>query len=339
MKLRDRPHPDPLSLLVKVWPPMLATLSDEESVDPAKHVFEVKYDGFRALAGISNGKVTLQSRNGLDLSTRFPAVFRSLRKLAVSEAVLDGKIVALDEHGIASFQKLQNESSATKYFVFDLLWLDGEDLRARPLEERRDLLESVLANVADLPIALAERVSGGVHQILEAVHDRGGEGLIAKRKGSRYTGRRGREWLKVKVVRGQELAILGFTPISSGESMIGALHVGYREGGDWKWAGKVGTGYSDELRGALFRTLSRTKVAQSVASNAPRTRDTVWVRPTLVAQVAFTEWTDDGRLRHPVFHGLRADKSPDEVIRERPSTGSARAPRNHRAARAAKRRH
>ena len=325
----------PMSLLLNVWPPMLASSSDEESVAPADHLLEVKYDGFRVLAAISNGKVTLQSRNGLDLSVRFPEIFRALHSLPASEAVLDGEVVALDEKGVASFQQLQNGDAGTKYFVFDLLWLDGEDLRARPLEERRDLLESVLANPelleralagtpwarrkkggAKLPIELAERVTGDLADVLEQVKRHGGEGLIAKKRGSRYRGGRVNEWLKIKVVRGQELAVIGFTPISSGERMIGALHVGYRENGEWKWAGKVGTGYTDRLRATLYRTLSRTKREKPVADDAPKARDAVWVTPSLVAQVAFAEWTSDGKLRHPVFHGLRDDKKPTEVVRE-----------------------
>ena len=339
-KTLDAAHPDPMKLLLAVWPPMLATLSKARIADPAKHVFEVKYDGFRALAGISNGKVTLQSRNGLDLSVRFPEVFRALHRLAVAEAVLDGEIVALDEKGVASFQRLQNAASATKYFVFDVLWLDGEDLRARPLEERRDLLESVLANPgllakalkgtawsrakpkeeSALPIALAERVEGEIDEALADLKRRGGEGLIAKRRGSRYAGGRARDWQKLKVSHAQELAVLGFVPISNGANAIGALHVGYREGSRWRYAGKVGTGFTDPSRRALWTELKAHAIAKPVAADAPRARDAVWVEPTLVAQLTFAEWTDTGMLRHPVFHGLRPDKSPTETERPRTPT-------------------
>lgn len=329
-KTMEAPHPDPLKLLLRVWPPMLATLSTEEQIARRKQdfVLERKYDGYRALAAISGGRVSLQSRNGLDLSPRFPALFRALGELEVAEAVLDGEVVAFDARGRESFQKLQNEGDDVVWMVFDLLWLDGEDLRTRPLEDRRDLLESVLGSVVDgwrrttthraLPIQLAERFDVPLHEALASARKRGEEGVIAKRRGSRYAGGRAREWLKAKVLGAQELAVVGYTPISSGESMIGALHLGYRDGTQWRWAGKVGTGFTDALRRDLFRVLSGDRIDKSVATGAPRSRNDVWVRPRLVAQIAFGEWTRDGHLRHPRFQGLRDDKSPEEITREAP---------------------
>lgn len=330
-KTRDAPRTDPLKLLLKVWPPMLATLSDEGAIrKPEEWLLEHKYDGFRALAALSGGKVSLQSRNGLDLSARFPSIAKALSNVTVPEAVLDGEIVALDAHGVGKFQELQQSGSDSRvrassggapnprlrYFAFDLLWLDGEDLRERPVEERRDLLASVLAN-EDPPIVLAERVEEPLDEALESAREAGTEGLIAKRRGSRYSPDRSRDWLKLKVHAAQEFAIVGFSPISNGRHAIGALHLALWDGKALRWSGKVGTGFTDEVRRDLWRTLSKERVEKSAALGAPRARDAVWVEPRLVAQVEFTEWTADGKVRHPSFQGLREDKTVRECVREK----------------------
>ena len=327
------PHPDPLELLVKVWPPMRATLSAASEVEDRGWVYEVKYDGFRALAGLSAGRVALQSRNGLDLAGRFPEVARALGTVKVPEAVNDGEVVVVDAKGRSSFQSLQGGHERLRFVAFDLLWLDGEDLRRRPLEERRDLLESVLANAAP-PLVLSERVSGTVEQALEKARKRGLEGLLAKRCGSAYEGRRSKAWRKLKLQAGQELAILGFTPITTGGRELGALLVGYREDGRWKYAGKVGTGFSAKLRTELWKRLWADRIEEPVDPRAKH-KGAIWVEPRLVAQVAFTEWTEDGKLRHPSFLGLREDKSPEEIRREEPAPAARRraAPRREAARR------
>lgn len=309
------PHPTPIDLLLRVWPPMLATLATEDEVGP-DHRLEVKYDGFRALAGLSGGKASLQSRNGLDLGGRFPAVAAALGRVVVGEAVLDGEIVAAGEGGSA-FEALHAASSAVTYAVFDLLWLDGDDLRARPIEERRELLESLLAG-APAALQVAEEVPGPIAAAMARARREGWEGVIAKRRGSPYEGRRSRAWLKVKVGAGQELAVVGYTPIKNGERAIGALLLAVREGRRFVYAGKVGTGYTDALRRELFRALEPDRTDAPPVEGAPRMRDARWVRPRLVAEVGFTEWTSDGRLRHPSFKGLRPDKRPEECVRERP---------------------
>lgn len=313
-------HPDPLSLLVKVWPPMKAVLSEAQSVADADAVFEVKYDGYRALAAISGGRTALQSRNALDLSQQFPRVVKGLREIVTAEAVLDGEIVALDDEGNGRFQLLQRGEGELRYVVFDLLWLDGEDLRGRPLEERRDLLESLLANV-DPPVQISERVPGTLEAALVEVRRRGLEGVIAKRRGSPYrSGVRHPDWSKVKVLLAQELAIVGFTPITTGAPAIGALRLAYRQGREWRYAGKVGTGFTDRMRRELWERLSKDVVTDrsAIPRDAPKSRDTRWVKPRLVAQIAFQEWTDDGMVRHPRFQGLREDKKPEEIVREVP---------------------
>jgi bifunctional non-homologous end joining protein LigD len=313
----------PDALLEKVWPPMLARLSTPEEAAEAPHVFEVKYDGFRALAAISGGKVRMQSRNAIDLAPRFPALVQALTKLKVREAVLDAEVVALDPKGRSRFQLLQNareDASVEQRFVaFDLLWLDGEDLRDRPLEERRELLERVMAGV-QLPLQLAERIDLPQDKALAEARRRGWEGLIAKRLGSTYTGSRSSDWLKLKVLAGQEVALLGYLPITNGKPQIGSLILGVHAPDGFHEVGKVGTGFDTKTRTRLKQLLDKDRVRAPAAPDARPWKDAVWVKPRLVANVNFTEWTEDGRLRHPVFQGLRDDKSPEEVVRERPST-------------------
>ena len=310
-------HAAPDKLLERVFPPMLATLVDAPPEPEGDWLYEVKYDGYRALAGISRREVALWTRNALDLGARFPAVARALGRLAVGEAVVDGEIVVLDAQGASRFQLLQEGSQDALFFAFDLLWLDGQDLRARPIEERRDLLASVMSNVP-APLRLAERVEGSVADALARMEREGQEGLIAKRRHSLYVGARSRDWLKLKVQKSQEVAIIGFTPSTASDKLIGALLLGVMKSGQLAFAGKVGTGFTQAQRAELKRELNKLKVAVSPAKDAPRLRDATWVEPKLVAQVRFTEWTTDGKLRHPAFLGLRDDKGPGETQPETP---------------------
>ncbi|MFL5322317.1 MAG: DNA ligase D [Myxococcaceae bacterium] len=325
-KLLGRPHASPEVLLQRVWPPMKATLSTPDSAEGDEFVFEVKYDGYRALAAIVNGKLAFQSRNALDFESRFPEIARALKRMRIGEVVLDGEVVAVDRSGRSNFQSIQSGDSEHRFYVFDLLWLDGEDLRKRPLEDRRDLLESVLSNIAP-PIMLAERVEGHVEQAMAQAKEANLEGVIAKRKGSIYEPKRSPEWLKLKLHQAQEFVIVGYTPISNGANEIGALLVGVREGKDYVFAGKVGTGFSSKLRKELRKKLDAIAVDSQQVKGAPRYRDAIWVEPRYVAQLEFTEWTRDGKLRHPSFQGLRDDKDPSQVVREIPEeVGHRKAP-------------
>lgn len=325
-------HPDPETLLARVFPPMQATLVDAPPGDEAAWLSEVKYDGFRVLCALSGGRVAMWSRNRQDFSGRFPEIARALGRIVVGEAVIDGEAVALDAAGVSRFESLQ-QGRETVLYAFDLLWLDGEDLRARPIEARRDLLESVLAN-PPASIRLAERLPGGPSEALEAAAAAGHEGIVMKRRGSPYEGWRSRAWLKLKVQNTQELAVVGFTPVKGerhgGAHAIGALLLGVVDGGELVYAGKVGTGFSAKQRAELGRALAGDVVAEPAVKGAPRLRDARWVTPRLVAQVRFTEWTADGKLRHPAFQGLRPDKTPEACVRERP----AAAPRGKRRPRA-----
>lgn len=321
----ERRRHKPIELLLKVWPPMLATLGEVEDVSTATHVLELKYDGFRALSGVVGTYVSMQSRNGLELNGRFPEVAEALSKLGVREAVLDGEVIATGADGLSGFQAMQAAAGIHRYAIFDLLWLNGEDLREQPLETRRAKLEALLAGVKP-PLLLAERVRGPVEKALQRAANAGEEGLLAKLKHSAYVGERTRDWVKLKVSATQELVILGFTPMSNGKPQVGALLVGVREGKGYRFAGKVGTGFDTRLRERLFRELGRDETDQPPVIDRPRVKDARWVKPRLVAQIAFTEWTRDGKLRHPRFQGLRDDKAPAQVVREQPSRGSKRAP-------------
>jgi bifunctional non-homologous end joining protein LigD len=316
---KDLPFVTPEELVRRVFPPMLATLVKELPAPREGWEYELKYDGFRAVAGVaSGGRVALLSRNDLDLGPRFPAVVRALQRLVVREAVLDGEVVALDPRGVPRFQLLQDGTGPLVYFVFDLLWLDGEDLRERPLDERRELLQSLVSN-APPEIQPSLRIDHP-ESFLKVAARKGFEGVVAKRRGAPYRGGRSRDWLKIKVLNEQEMAIVGFTESKAGGGQsghIGALLLGVAEGKTLRFAGKVGTGFSEKLRETLGKRLARDEVDTPTAVGAPRMKDAHWVKPKLVAQVAFSEWTSEGFLRQPSFLGLRDDKGVYETKRER----------------------
>lgn len=307
----------PEQLLRKVFPPMLATLTDAPPRDESNWTYELKYDGFRAIAGIVDGEVALLSRNELNLADRFPHIETVVSRIKVREAVLDGEIVALDENGAPRFQLLQQGDNRELVFFFDILWLDGKDLRQHTYAERRALLEKVLKR-PPTGVRLAAKIDPPGDQALEKAASEGWEGIIAKKNTSCYEGRRSKEWLKIKALNEQEFVIIGWNPSTHSSREIGALHLAVNEDGRLHYAGKVGTGFSATMRVSLRDELSKDVVPASPAADAPRVKVATWVKPRLVAQVAFTEWTGDNRLRHPSFLGLREDKKPSEVVRERP---------------------
>ena len=307
----------PEQLLRRLFPPMLATLSSSIPSHEEDWIFELKYDGFRGIAAVVDGEVALWTRNSLDLTERFPAIHEALTKIKVRQAVIDGEIAALDERNAPRFQLLQRGSRRpTYFFAFDLIWLNGEDLRQRSLEDRRQLLEKLLQREKPSLIRLAEQINQGARSALEEAARRGYEGLIAKRRNSRYENRRSKEWLKIKAVNAQELAIAGFMPSSHSQREIGSLILAVNDGGTLRYAGRVGTGFSAKQRVDLKRELSKDAVPKPLIRDAPRTKGATWVKPRFVAQVRFTEWTTDGSLRHPSFLGLRPDKSPMECLVE-----------------------
>ncbi|HYU26150.1 MAG TPA: DNA ligase D [Thermoanaerobaculia bacterium] len=307
----------PEALLRKVFPPMLATLTTAPPRDEKEWIYELKYDGFRAVTAISGGELAMWSRNEIDLAPRFPKVAEALRKLKLPEVVLDGEIVALDEEGRSRFQLLQ-QGNRTLIFIFDILWLDGHDVRKLPYLDRRELLERTLRRPPALVRTSEQLEMTGDKALLHAA-EHGLEGVIAKRKSSIYEGRRSKEWLKIRAVNEQELIVIGWNPSTHSSKEIGSLHLAVMgDDGELHYAGKVGTGFSYNQRVWWKETLAKDVVPAPPAKEAPRERVATWVKPRYVVQVAFTEWTGDNRLRHPSFLGMRDDKSPKEVVRERP---------------------
>lgn len=306
----------PEQLLRKVFPPMLATLAEAPPPDERNWIYELKYDGFRAVAAITGGDIALWSRNELDLAQRFPHIATIVSKIKVKEAVLDGEIVALDESGAPRFQLLQGGTNRELIFFFDILWLDGKDLRRKTYEERRAILEKLLKR-PPVGARVAQVLDSTGEAALKKAAAEGWEGIIAKKKTSCYEGRRSKEWLKVKAINEQEFVIIGWNPSTHSSREVGSLHLAVNDKGELRYAGKVGTGFSAKMRTQLRDELAKDVVPASPAKDAPRIKVATWTKPRLVAQVAFTEWTGDGRLRHPSFLGLREDKTAGEVVRER----------------------
>jgi bifunctional non-homologous end joining protein LigD len=312
---------DGLADEVKRYTPMLATASESLPQDEG-WVYEPKWDGFRAIVTVAGGDVTLTSRTGKDLTDRFRQVARATR-LAVraTEAVLDGEICALDERGRSSFSLLQEGKGVLALVLFDLLELDSEPLLTLPLQERRVRLER-LVDISAGGVVVSPQFEDGP-ALLAAAREQGLEGVVAKREDSPYLpGRRGSDWRKVKVKRRQEFVIAGYTKGAGRRAgRFGALVVSVHEAGGLRWAGNVGTGFTDaeiERLLSLLRPLERKDTALSAVPRMPRVRSShlVWVEPSLVAEVEFAEWTHEGRLRAPVYVGLREDKLARDVRRE-----------------------
>jgi bifunctional non-homologous end joining protein LigD len=276
---------------------------------------EVKYDGFRALAARSGKEVALISRNQLDFAPRYPELIAALSRLRIQEVVLDGEIVGLDPEGRSRFERM-GLPGGHHYVLFDVLWWKGKDVRALPLEERVALLDQL--GVLKPPLVRAEVIEGAVGEALVHARQRQLEGLIAKRPDAPYRGGRTTDWLKLKVQQRQEVVVVGFTPLKNGVAGIGALllAVWSTEERALVYAGKVGTGFDDASRRRLYAALKKAPQPDVPVKGAPRMKDARWVAPGRIAEVAFTEWTADGRLRHPVFLGLREDKAWKEVVRE-----------------------
>jgi bifunctional non-homologous end joining protein LigD len=307
----------PEALLRNVFPPMLATLAEAPPRDGKSWAYELKYDGFRAVVGIVDGSIAMWSRNELDLAPRFPSVAAALSQLKLPEVVLDGEIVVLDEHGAPRFQLLQQGDRREILVVFDILWLDGHDLRKLTYDQRRALLEKTLKRTP-AAIKVAEMLDTTGDAALERAKKSGWEGIIAKRRSSVYEPRRSKEWLKIKAINEQELIVVGWNPSTHSAREIGSLHLAVTgDDGALHYAGKVGTGFSYKQRVWWKDELSKDVIQATTVKDAPRERVATWVRPRFVVQVAFTEWTSDNRLRHPSFLGLREDKEVGDVVREK----------------------
>ncbi|ESQ93503.1 DNA ligase [Asticcacaulis sp. AC460] len=303
--------------------PELATLADKVP-SGEKWVHEVKFDGYRLQALIEGGEVRLLTRTGLDWTPKFAGIARLLQKLKVGTAILDGEVVALDSEGVSSFKTLQDSlrdghSDALQYYVFDLMHQDGEDLTRLPLIERKARLEKLLKGfTSDNRINYSEHFTEQ-SGFVSGVCDLKLEGLISKRADAVYASGRARTWLKIKCHKRQEFVIGGFKEPTHAARGIGALMLGYYEDEKFVFCGKCGTGFDHEtsvaLRKQLDELVRKTKPFDDVPAEVRR--EAVWVEPKLVCEIEFTEWTPDGRLRHPSFQGLRADKPAKEVGRDR----------------------
>jgi DNA ligase D-like protein (predicted ligase) len=294
-----------------------------------KWLYEVKLDGYRALVIKDGTKVRITSRNEKDLTVSYPAVVAAAGKLSASSAILDGEVVALDPSGRPSFQALQHRAAHTEYaityYAFDLLHLDGRDLTREPLDTRRRLLPAVLKGST---ILMSMELQGSAADVIAAVSGLGLEGVIAKRRDSRYdAGQRSGAWVKLKLEQQQEFVIGGYRP---GPHGIDALVVGFYDRGSLKFAGKVRAGFTPHLRREVFGAISGLKTLRCPFADLPQANasrwgggitagemaEFTWLKPQAVAQIRFVEWTAERHLRHAAFVGLRADKSAGEVGKE-----------------------
>ncbi|MCH6159261.1 non-homologous end-joining DNA ligase [Streptomyces marispadix] len=307
--------------------PMLATLSDRRDFSGGGWIFERKLDGVRVLAVREGDRVRLLSRTGQPLNGTYPEIVDALADQDCPDFTADGEIVAFS-HGRTDFSRLQQRMQLTDprqaraspvavtYYLFDLLRLDGQDVRALPLRVRKSLLRRALRFHG--PLRFTTHRNQGGQRLLDEACGRGWEGLIAKVAEGRYATRRSPDWLKLKCAAGQEFVVGGFTEPAGSRTGFGALLLGYHERGRLRYAGKVGTGYDRATLLDLRRRMDELERPRSPFADPVRERGAHWVSPELVAEIGFTEWTRDGRLRHPRYLGLRDDKSPGDVVRERP---------------------
>ncbi len=298
-------------------------------------LFEIKYDGYRLLGCKAGTDVRLYTRGAHDWTDRFSAIAASVAKLGARECVVDGEACVVDEEGRPSFGALQDwlagakvgkaKAGAILYAVFDLLWLDGRDLRAERIEVRRELLEGLVRGQAP-PITLSRAVEGELPALLSAAKAGGLEGLIAKRRGTPYVAGRSGNWVKLRFDRRQECAIAGYVPMAGTRDDVGALLLAVVEArapGKLVYSGRVGTGFDSRTRRDLAVRLRAEPSAGPAIDGAPKVKDARWVKPVLVCECAFSEWTRDGSMRQPRFLGMREDKTPLECVREdaSPSAG------------------
>ncbi len=301
--------------------PQLATLVDEAPRGGA-WIYEVKLDGYRVLARIDGDDIRLFTRNGNNWTPRLAALRDELAKLDVDEAWIDGEIAVLDDKGRPDFQRLQGAFDVSKtrdivFFVFDLPYFGGYDLRRVPCLERRAILRAVMEQSPTPHVRFSEHFEGDGAALLKGACEQGLEGLIGKRADSQYVSNRSPRWVKLKCTKRQEFVIIGHTDPKGSRTGFGSLLLGVHEAdGRLRYAGNVGTGFDDQLLRSLKQKLHALATPRAPIDPVPRGVKGHWVKPKLVAEVAFTEWTGDGRVRHPVFHGLRTDKDPATITRE-----------------------
>jgi len=323
----------------KFLEPMKALLV--EAIPQGPHwIYEVKFDGVRALAIKTKNQITLLSRTNKELTKKYSPVAEGLAGLRPREFVLDGEIVAVDENGRSDFQLLQSYEMAGGdkpplfYYAFDLLEVDGKDYKSLALWQRKAILEQMLKEGSST-IRFSQSIRGDSERLVREMQKRGLEGLVAKQRESKYLpGVRGHGWAKIKWTREQEFVIGGYTEPQGSRTHFGAVLVGYYEKGKLIFAGKVGTGFNEKMLGMLNRTFAKLQTKDCPFANLPEKpvttsrskgltaremRRCTWLKPQLVCQVRFAEWTRDNHLRQPSFLGLREDRKPREVVKEKPA--------------------
>ena len=301
---------------------MLATLVDEPFSNP-EWIFETKWDGFRAVCFIQKNSARFVSRNQLDMTHQYPELRSVGKQVNAKEAILDGEIVALDRDGRPRFQLLQPRvgrkhqsdvealvgQAQIVYYAFDLLYVDGYDLTACSVLERKAALENILRPASF--IKLSEHIDTKGKAFFEQIEKFHLEGMIAKRAASPYVQRRSTDWLKVKTIQRSEVVIAGYTEPRGARSYFGALVVGLYRDGELHYVAHTGGGFNQQTLAKVYKMMQPLKTEKCPFVSKPKTNEPVqWIKPKLVAEVKFSEWTADGRLRHPVFVGLREDKKP-----------------------------
>ena len=308
--------------------PMLA-IAGTHIADPAQWIYEIKYDGYRLQACKAGDEVRLYTRRHNDWTDRFPPIARAIAGLPARECVLDGEACAVDDSGKPSFHALQQwlggmtKQAAIGFAAFDLLWLDGRDLRREPIEARRELLEKLLEKQG-APLSFSRAGEGDLVQLLAAAKEAGLEGLMAKRKGSRYVGERSPHWLKLRFDSRQECAVVGWTPLTNNPAFVGALVLGVVVDGALVFAGKVGTGFDDKERREWAVRLAPDATKVLPFPRPPDTKDARWVTPKYVVECGYQSWSHTGAMRFPRFLGLREDKSPMECLKDDPAAAQER---------------
>ncbi|KNH26926.1 ATP-dependent DNA ligase [Pseudomonas syringae] len=314
--------------LPELLKPELATLV--ESAPSGEWSYEIKFDGYRVMARIDHDEVKLFTRNGHDWTHKLPGQAEALAALGLESAWLDGEMVVADEQGVPDFQALQNafdsgRSASIVYYLFDLPYLNGVDLREVPVEERRAALATVLKPNENPLLRFSDAFGESPEALLNSACEMKMEGLIGKRLGSPYVSRRTSDWIKLKCKHRQEFVVVGFTDPKGARSAFGALLLGLhdRDSGELRYAGKVGTGFNEATLKRIYEQLKPLQTKKPSVVNPPsgfEAKGVHWLKPTLLAEVAFAEMTKDGSVRHAVFHGLRDDKPAKEITEELPTT-------------------
>lgn len=287
---------------------MLAKIADKPFNDK-NWLFEIKFDGYRALAKIHNGKVELISRNDISFNSLFPNILEDLKKHIKKDAILDGEIVKTDQSGRVDFKLLQDKGNKQDaiFYVFDLLYLDGQDLRGLPLLERKEKLELLLTPLKKTNIKYSDHIMEKGVKLFNEIEKLGLEGIMAKKADSPYVGHRSSDWLKIKVANLEQVVIGGFTA-SKGGSLFGALLLGQKTSEGLKYIGKVGTGFSGVFMEDIYKKLKPRIRKTNPFYNLPKKSEATFVKPELWAEVSFSEWTNKEMLRHPVFKRLLDEK-------------------------------